>query len=35
MQTKYEKIMDRVRVTDEMRSRILHTLETAEADMAA
>lgn len=35
MQTKYEEIMDRVRVTDEMRRRILHTLEMAEADTPA
>lgn len=35
MQTKYEEIMDRVRVTDEMRSRILHTLEMAETDTVA
>lgn len=35
MQTKYEKVMERVHVTDEMRSRILHTLEMAETDMVA
>ena len=35
MQTKYEEIMERVHVTDEMRSRILHTLVTAETDMVA
>lgn len=35
MQTKYEEIMDRVRVTDEMRSRILHTLEMTDTDIVA
>ena len=32
MHTKYEEVMDRVRVTDEMRSRILRTLETVETE---
>lgn len=35
MQTKYEEAMDKIRVTDEMRSRILHTLEMAETDTVA
>ena len=32
MHTKYEEVMDRVRVTDEMRSRILRTLEAVETE---